>query len=166
MRILRVVSAVAAVTAVAVLTTGVAVASTTGATKVIPFTAKYSGTVTVKVTDNVADIVATGTGTGTLLGAGKVSGNGKGDTSAQPCVPFTGPGTIVGKAGTKLLFKVIAGSIACGDEEGNVFSLSGKAAVVKGTGKLAKVRGTLKLTGIYDRGAGTFSVKFSGKLTQ
>ena len=44
--------------------------------------------------------------------------------------------------------------------------LSGKAAIVKGTGVLAKIRGTLKFTGVYDRGAGTFTVKFKGKLTQ
>jgi hypothetical protein len=160
-------SAALAVVVVAVLVSSIALAApSTVSVKKIAFVAKYTGTATVKVTDNVADITATGTGTGTLLGAGKVSGVGKGDTTAQPCVPFTGPGTITGKAPTKLMFKVIPGSIACGDADGNVFSISGKAAVVKGTGKLAKVKGTLKLTGTYDRSAGTFSVRFAGKLTQ
>ena len=134
--------------------------------KIVVFTATYSGTATTKVTDNVADISASGTGKGTPLGAGKISGVGKGDTSVQPCVPFTGPGTMTGTGKNKLSFKVIAGSTACGDEAGQVFSISGKAAVVKGTGVLAKVRGTLKFTGTYDREAGTFAVKFKGKLTQ
>jgi hypothetical protein len=137
--------------------------ATAGSAKIVPFAAKYSGTATVTVTDGIADISATGTGKATLIGAGKVTGVGKGDASVQPCVPFTGPGTMTGTAG-KLLFKVIGGSTACGDEEGNVFSISGKVAVVKGTGKLVKTKGTLKFTGIYDRGAGTFTVKFSGKL--
>ena len=38
--------------------------------------------------------------------------------------------------------------------------------MVKGTGKLANVRGKLKITGVYDRGKGTFSVKFAGTLTK
>ena len=33
------------------------------------------------------------------------------------------------------------------------------------TGKLKKATGTLKFTGVYDRGAGTFTVKFKGNLT-
>jgi hypothetical protein len=133
--------------------------------KKVAFTAKYTGTAVTKVTNNVADISATGTGTGTLIGAGKVSGVGTGDTSQQPCVPFTGTGLMTGTAGTKLTFKVIPGSSSCGDEKGEVFAISGHATVIKGTGKLAKAKGTLKLTGVYDRTAGTFSVKFFGTLT-
>ena len=38
--------------------------------------------------------------------------------------------------------------------------------VVKGFGKLANARGKLKITGVYDRGKGTFSVKFAGTLTK
>src|SRR6266542_5121816 len=98
-------------------------------------------------------------GTGTLVGASKISGAGTGDSSVQPCVPFSGPGSLVG-ARSKLVFTVISGSQGCGDEAGQVFSVSGKAKVTKGTGKLLKATGTLKFTGIYDRGAGTFSVKF------
>lgn len=162
MRVLRVVSAAAAVVALASLSVGAASASST---KVVRFAAAYKGTAVVKVTDNVADITATGTGTASQIGAGKVTGVGKGDTSVQPCVPFVGPGSITGKSG-KVTFTVLPGSTGCGDEEGNVFSISGKAKVVKATGKLAKAKGTLKFTGVYDRGAGTFSIKFSGKLTQ
>lgn len=148
------------------LGTGAALASTT---KAVPFAATYSGTAVVKVTDNIADIAANGAGKGTVIGAGKITGIGKGDTSAQPCVPFTGPGTMAGSgktAKTKLTFKVVGGSTGCGDEAGQVFSISGKALVVKGTGALAKAKGTLKFTGVYDRNAGTFTVKFKGTLAQ
>jgi hypothetical protein len=152
-------------TAFAVAAVAVATASALATTsKLVPFAAKYSGTAVVQVNDQVADITATGKGTGTLLGTGKIAGTGKGDTSQQPCVPFTGPGSLVGTGG-KLLFTVIAGSTGCGDEGGQVFSIVGKAKVTKGTGKLLKAKGTLKFTGVYDRGAGTFSVKFKGTLT-
>ena len=137
--------------------------------KVVPFVASYSGTAVVKVTETDAkiyDISASGSGIGTLVGKSKISGTGKGDASQQPCVPFAGPGAIVGTNGTKLLFTVIPGSQGCGDEEGQVFSLVGKAKITKGTGKLLKARGTLKFTGVYDRGQGTFSIKFKGTLTK
>lgn len=163
MKIHRLACALAAVAAVLALGTGAALASSA---KIVVFAASYSGTATVKVTDTVADIAATGPGKATSLGAGKITGIGKGDTSVQPCVPFTGPGTMVGTGKNKLTFKVIAGSTACGDEAGEVFSVSGKAAVVKGYGTLAKAKGTLKFSGVYDQKAGTFTVKFKGKLTQ
>lgn len=134
--------------------------------KTVAFTAKFAGTAVVKVDGNVANITANGSGSGTLLGTSKISGKGVGDTSAQPCVPFTGTGTMVGAAKTTLSFKVVAGSSGCGDEAGQIFSISAKATVLKGTGKLANARGKLKLTGVYDRGKGTFSVKFAGTLTQ
>ena len=133
--------------------------------KKVAFAAAYAGTAAVKVTDNVADIQATGKGTGKPLGAGTITGVGKGDTSQQPCVPFTGPGTMVGAKGAKLAFTVLTGSTGCGDEGGNVFAISGKAKVVKGYGALKKAKGTLKFTGTYDRNAGTFTVKFKGTLT-
>jgi hypothetical protein len=166
MKILRLASVLAAAAVVLALGTGAAFGA--GAKKVA-FLATYSGTAVVKVTDNVADIAANGAGKGTVIGAGKVTGIGKGDTSAQPCVPFTGPGTMTGSgktAKTKLTFKVLDSSSGCGDEAGQVFSISGKALVVKGTGALAKAKGTLKFTGVYDRNAGTFNVKFKGTLTQ
>ncbi len=161
----RITAVASAAVVVAALVAGTAVGATAGNTKVVPFTAKYAGTAVVKVTDNVADISASGAGTGTLIGPSKISGKGTGDTSVQPCVPFTGTGTMAAASGTKLAFKVVPGSTGCGDEAGQVFSVSGRATVLKGTGKLAKARGSLKLTGVYDRSAGTFSVKFTGKLT-
>lgn len=152
------------VAAVALFTVFAATGAAATPKKTVAFTATYSGTADAKVTDNVADILANGNGTGTLLGAGKVTGVGKGDSSVQPCVPFTGPGSMTGTGG-KVAFTVIPGSAGCGDEAGQVFSVSGKAKVTSATGKLKKATGTLKFTGVYDRGQGTFSVKFKGVLT-
>jgi hypothetical protein len=152
---------------IAVALAAIVASAALGATpkKSIAFNASYSGTAAVNVTDNVADIQANGSGSGTLLGAGNVTGIGKGDASQQPCVPFNGPGTLNG-AGGKLGFTVLSGSSGCGDDAGQVFSISGKAKVTSATGKLKKATGTLRFTGVYDRGAGTFSVKFKGTLSQ
>ena len=73
---------------------------------------------------------------------------------------------MTGTGGTKLTFKVVSGTRGCGDEAGEVFSLTGRATVISATGKLAKAKGSLKLTGVYDRGHGTFTVKFTGTLTK
>jgi hypothetical protein len=150
---------------------GVAVAALTAAAaasalpvKSVPFSASYSGQASTKVDGNLATISATGTGKGTLIGAGKLTGNGTGDSSQQPCVPFGGLGKLTGTAGTTISFKVLTTAQGCGDEGGHVFALKGYATVLKATGKLAKAKGTLKFTGIYDRDGGTFSVKFTGTL--
>ena len=137
-----------------------------GTVKKVVFTATYSGTANVQVSGNVANISANGSGTGTMLGKGAISGTGTGDSSQQPCVPFSGPGSMTGAAGTKLVFTVTQGAQGCGDEAGQVFSVVGRATVTKGTGKLAKAHGTLKFTGTFNRGDGTFSVHFKGTLTQ
>jgi hypothetical protein len=143
-----------------------AVAGTAVPAKIVAFTGTYTGTATVQVNDSqVANISATGKGTGTILGASKISGTGTGNAAVQPCVPFSGPGTLTAANGTKLVFTVASGSQGCGDEQGEIFSISGKATVTKGTLKLAKAHGTLKVTGVYDHTAGTFSVKFKGNLT-
>ena len=153
-------TALLALTAILV---GSAVASGAAGVKTITFTAKYSGNATVKLTGDVANISATGTGSGVPIGAGKITGIGTGDSSQQPCVPWGGTGLMKGTKGT-VAFKILPGSQGCGDEQGNLFSIVGKAQVTKATGTLAKAKGTLKLTGVYDREAGTFSAKFSGKL--
>jgi len=150
--------------ATAVLVVGAAWAGTAGNTKIVLFTAKYAGTATVKVTDGLADIVANGAGTGTPIGKGKITGKGKGDANQQPCVPFTGPGSMTGTKGN-LNFMVLPGSTGCGDEEGQIFSISGRAKVLKGTKVFKTAKGTLKFTGVYDRGQGRFSIKFTGRLT-
>ena len=141
-------------------------APSAGTATAVPFTATYAGTAVVRVDGSVADITANGVGKGTPIGASKVTGKGKGDSSEQPCVPFTGTGALIGSGTTKLTFKVIPGSSGCGDEAGQVFSISARATVIKGYGKLANVRGKLKITGVYDRGKGTFTAKFAGTLTK
>jgi hypothetical protein len=141
-----------------------AAAVATAATKPIAFTAKYSGTATTQAADTVVTINANGTGKGLLIGAGKVTGAGTADSSVRPCVPFIGTGKISGPGGT-VIFKVKPGTSGCGDDAGALFSISGKATVLKATGKLAKRHGTLKMTGIYDRDSGAFTIKFTGALT-
>jgi hypothetical protein len=144
---------------------GSALADAATNVKVTAFTARYTGLAVVKVTDDIADISANGAGTGVVIGASKVTGIGKGNAAVQPCVPFTGTGTMSSPK-AKLLFKVIPGSQGCGDEEGNFFSIVGRAVITKGTGKFLKARGNLKLTGTYDRSTGKFTVKFTGRITQ
>ena len=141
-----------------------AAAATALPTTSVPFTAKYSGQASTKVDGNTANISATGTGIGTLIGKGKLTGTGTGDSSQQPCVPFGGLGKLTGVASTTVTFKVTSTSQGCGDEGGHLFSLKGTATVLKATGKLARAKGTLRFTGIYDRDGGTFSVKFTGTL--
>ena len=161
----RTATIVAAFGAALLLAAG-ALASPTRDAATIAFTGKYAGTAVTKVTDNVVAISATGTGKGTIIGSGKLTGSGTGDASQQPCVPFGGLGKLTGVAATTIVFKVVSTSKGCGDEEGQMFSLSGKAVVVKATGKLARAKGTLKFTGLYNRAAGTFSVKFTGSLVK
>jgi hypothetical protein len=148
---------------VALLALALASAAATAVPKPIVFVGKYTGTATTQAADNVVTITAHGTGLGTKIGAGKVTGAGRGDSSQQPCVPFTGTGKITGAKGT-LTFKVNPGSSGCGDEAGQLFSVSGKATVLKGTGLLIKRKGTLKMSGTFDRSSGAFTVKFAGNL--
>jgi hypothetical protein len=134
-------------------------------TKKIVFSGTYAGQASTQVSGSTATIAATGTGKGTLIAAGKIVGNGTGDTSQQPCVPFVGTGTISGSGGT-IAFKLIPGSTGCGDEGGHTFAITAHLTVVKATGKLAKAKGTLKLTGVFNHDDGSFSVKVSGTLTK
>ena len=92
-----------------------------------------------------------------------ITGLGKGEAKPQPCNNWGGTGVLKGTKGT-ITFKMLAGTQGCGDEEGNFFSIVGRAVVTKATGTLAKARGNLKVTGSFDRAAGTFTAKFTGKL--
>jgi hypothetical protein len=150
---------------IAALVIAFTAAGALAAGKPIAFVGKYTGNATTQANDNVVTITAKGTGAGTMIGAGKITGLGTGDSSQRPCVPFTGTGSMTGTGGS-LTFKVNPGSSGCGDDAGQLFSITGKATVLKGTGKLAKVKGTLKITGTYDRSSGAFSAKFSGALTR
>ena len=149
--------------AVAAAALAAATAASALAPKNVPFSAKYAGQASTKVDGNVASISATGTGSGTLIGAGKITGAGTGDSSQQPCVPFGGTGSMTGATGS-IAYKLTTGSNGCGDEGGHVFSVKGYATVTKATGKLAKAKGTLKFTGVYNRDDGSFNVKFTGIL--
>ena len=51
---------------------------------------KYAGQASTQVNGNTVTIAATGAGKSTILGAGKITGSGSGDSSQQPCVPFGG----------------------------------------------------------------------------
>jgi hypothetical protein len=159
-------TAAIALVALVSLILGSAVATGAPGAKIINFSAKYKGTATVKVTGEVVDsIAAKGTGTGIPIGKGTITGLGKGEAKQQPCNNWGGTGVLKGTKGT-ITFKMLAGTQGCGDEEGNFFSIVGRAVVTKATGKLAKAKGNLKVTGSYDRAAGTFIAKFTGKLKQ
>jgi type IV secretory pathway TraG/TraD family ATPase VirD4 len=151
--------------AVVALTGVTAAAALASAQAKVAFTAKYAGNATTKVDGNTATIAANGNGTASQIGVGSISGLGTADTSQQPCIPFTGTGTMKGSGGT-ITFKVVPGSSACGDEGGHNFTITSHLAVLRATGKLAKVKGTLKMTGAYSHDDGSFSVKVSGTLTK
>jgi hypothetical protein len=154
---------VALAAATAAVVVGAAWAGTEAdSVKVIPFAAAYAGTATTKVTDDVVDIVANGVGAGIPIGKGRITGKGKG-LKQEPCVPFTGPGSMTGTKGN-INFMVVPGSEGCGGE-GDSVSIVGRAKVTKGTKLFLRAKGTLKFTGVYDSAAGTFKVKFTGKLT-
>ena len=157
----RIISAVVTVVGAAVLASASFAGTATG-TKAVPFLGTYSGTATAQLSDDYADLSAKGKGTAKALGgASTITGVGSA-SGKDACIPWGGTGKLAGKLGA-LTFKVVSAT-GCGDEDGKVFSLTGKAQVTKGTLKLAKAKGTLRFTGIYDRGAGTFSVKFTGTL--
>jgi hypothetical protein len=144
----------------------VAAAAGAPSKKSLPFKATYSGTATTQQAGTDVTITAKGRGSGTLLGSAALTGNGKSSTSAQPCAPLAGPGSMVGAGGTKLAFTVLPASSGCGDEAGETFAISGHAKVTSTAGKLAKYRGTLKFTGTWDRGSGAFTVAFKGTLSR
>jgi hypothetical protein len=133
--------------------------------KSILISGHYAGTASTKVDGSTATIVANGTGKEKTLGAGKIIGNGTGDSSKQPCIPFGGTGKLSGPGGV-ITFTVPNSSSGCGDEGGHVFSITGFMKVTKATGKLAKAKGSIRFTGTYNHDDGSFSVKLSGSLTK
>lgn len=155
-----------AAVALVVAAAGVITASAfAGGTAKTAFRASFSGKAVVRVNGSHADITsAQAKGTGVPIGKATLSGVGAGNNS-DPCPLWGGNATITTKTG-KLKFAVapIAGS-ACTDEEGQQFSLAGRATFKGGTGKYKKAKGTFKFSGSYNRGTGTFSVKFVGTLT-
>jgi hypothetical protein len=156
--------AVVAATAMAV---GTAVAADLVAPKTVAFKGSYTGTVTEKVDGQTVNALANGSGSGTLVGKTKLAGAVTGTTASPPCSPLSGPGTIFGPVGKLRLMLVPTTSRACvaSQDDQNAVTFSGNAKVTGGTLKFRKARGSLHFTGNYDRSAGTFDVKLTGRIT-
>lgn len=156
---------VAGATAVAVVVIAGPALAGDGAAKVA-FRANFAGKAVVQVSGSHADITsARAAGRGTPIGKATLVGKGAGN-NAEPCPLFGGPGTITTKNG-KLKFVVSpTGASACTDEQGQDFSLSGRAKFKGGTGRYVRAKGSFKFTGSYTRKTGAFSVKFVGTLTR
>jgi hypothetical protein len=162
----------AAVVAIAAVCVGSAVAAPAKSAKIVVFSGSYAGAANVTVADGVSTIQATGPGKATTVGikvpafgAGKVTGSGTGSAdSSQTCQVFNGTGSLTGVKGGKINFK-LSGAQACGDADGNNFSLTGRATVTGGAGAYKTAKGSLKLTGLYKKEAKTFAIKLAGKLT-
>jgi hypothetical protein len=157
-------ASVAAMAAVAAVSAGSAFAGPVKSAKIVQFEAIYAGAANVTVADGLATISANGTGKGALIGPGKVTGKGTGsaDESAT-CQVFNGTGTMAGTKG-KINFKM-TGAQACGDSEGNLFSITGRAVVTSGTLAFKKAKGSLKVTGSYNKTAKNFTIKVKGPLS-
>ena len=158
--------------AVAAVGAGSAFAGSAANTKIVLFTGSYAGPANVVVADNLSTISATGAGKATTVGikappfgAGKVSGTGTGSAdSSQSCQVFNGTGSLTGVKGAKINFK-LTGAQACGDADGENFSITGRATVTGGAGAFKSAKGSLKVTGLYKKSAKTFAIKMAGKLT-
>ena len=158
--------------AVAAVFVGAAAGGTAKSAKIVLFTGSYAGPANVTVADGVSTIQASGGGKATTVGikvppfgVGKVTGTGTGSAdSSQTCQVFSGTGSLTGVKGAKINFK-LSGAQACGDADGENFSISGRATVTGGAGAYKTAKGSLKVTGLYKKSAKTFAVKFNGKLT-
>jgi hypothetical protein len=166
-------SALVAAFAVAALVTGSALAGGGSAKVAAPFRGTYAGKAVVRVTGQTADITAAATGPARILGKSRIAGTlgrsrllGKGTgSSSDPCPLFGGIGSITAAKGSKLNFTIPpAGGSGCTDEEGQLFSLSGRATVTGGTGKYVRTKGVLRFSGGFNRGTGAFTVAFTGTL--
>jgi hypothetical protein len=165
-------TSVAAVVAVAAVGAGSALAGSATSAKIVLFTGSYAGPANVVVADGISSISATGAGKATTVGikvpafgVGKITGKGTGSAdSSQTCQVFNGTGSLAGVKGAKINFK-LTGAQACGDADGENFSITGRAAVSGGAGAYKKAKGSLKVTGLYKKTAKTFAIKLKGKLT-
>ena len=146
---------------------GTALAAAPKKPKTVPFKGSYAGTVTEKVDGQNITALSTATGVGTAVGKGKLLGTVAATTANPPCSPLSGTGTITGPKG-KLkvtLVPALAKGCAASEDDQTDITVSGTAKVVGGTLQFKKAKGTIHFSGPYDRQAGTFSVKFTGKLT-
>jgi hypothetical protein len=125
----------------------------------------FSGRAIVTASGDVGNIRVTGKGSGAPIGKGAtITAKGTG-YDGDPCAIFLGSGTITAADGSKLNFAALQGSKVCksGDDARN--AVNAKMAVKGGTKRFAKAKGTLTLTGNYNRAAGTYTVRFTGRLT-
>jgi hypothetical protein len=155
----------AALLAVAAIAAGSALAGTAVSTKIVPFTATYTGLANVIVdeTAGISTITAAGAGKGTPIGASKLTGKGTGSADQNAaCQPFNGTGQLVGLKGAKINFKMAAAQ-GCGGPDD--FSITGRAIVTGGAGKYKKAKGNIKVVGTWKRSTKAFTIKFIGKLT-
>jgi hypothetical protein len=156
-------ASVTAIVAVAALAAS-AFAGTASSTKIVQFEAVYAGAANVVVADGSSTISANGTGKGALIGPGKITGKGTGSADeSAPCQTFNGTGTMIGTKG-KINFKM-TGAQACSDSEGNLFSITGRAAVTSGTLAFKKAKGSLKVTGSFSKSGKNFTIKVKGPLS-
>jgi hypothetical protein len=147
---------IAAVLVAAAIAAGAALAGTH------TFTASYSGRVTEKVVGDAVTATVAGKNATSRL-AGTVHGS-----QAAACSPLNGPATLkFGTKGTIKLSIVSKKSRACaaGEDDRDHINVSGRVKVTGGTGKYAGATGLLTMKGLYNRGTGTFSVKFTGSLS-
>ena len=165
-------TSVAAVVAVAAVGAGSAFAGSAASTRIVLFTGSYAGPANVVVADSLSTISVTGAGRATTVGirapafgAGRVTGKGTGSAdSSQTCQVFNGTGSLTGVKGARINFK-LTGAQACGDADGENFSITGRATVTGGAGAYRLAKGSLKVTGLFKRSAKTFAIKMTGKLT-
>jgi hypothetical protein len=152
--------------------TRLAASGNIAAGKTVAFSGHYKGTVSLLIDNGSVQISSVkGTGTGTLVGSSSVAGSGKASASAQ-CDPFTGTGSIGGKA-AKIFFKVTQSkSTGCSTGESGpvTVTFNGVAVATGGTGAARGAsgslafKGTLKLAGTSGSQNGPYTVSLSGKL--
>ena len=153
----------AAMALVTVATTAVAA---TPKPKIATVKGAYTGKVTEKVDGSNVSALTAGIGAITVVGKGKLVGTVTGTTANPPCSPLAGSGSITGPKGNlKVTLASTSRACAASEDDQNNITVSGNAKVTGGTLQFKKAKGTIHFSGPYDRKAGTFSVKFTGKLT-
>ena len=156
----------AAALALAVVAAGTALAAQTAA-----FTGTFAGKVTEQVDGQSVKAAATGTGSPVLgkvrLGKSTLTGlvarhHGQPALLAPERARARSPPKL-GKL--KVTLATTSRGCAASEEDQNDITVSGDAKVNGGTLKFKRAKGSLHFSGKYDRKAGTFAVKLTGRLT-
>jgi hypothetical protein len=141
--------------------------------KPVTFTGHFKGVANLLINNGSVSIPSVkGTGTASLVGVSTVKGKGTSSAAAQ-CDPFTGTGSIAGKAGKLDLTIIKSSTQGCSSGESGpvTVTFSGKAKATGGTGAAKHAAGTISFKGTLDlKGtsgsqAGTFSVSLTGRLS-